>query len=97
VVCNGVLTQKLDVPGLEMDKFATRLIRHMFDLCRIGLVFNVMTSKVNFFANNLYYRNPCELLGWVISDVTAYVKIDHSYPLYEYSMYLYRSPLRFKQ
>ena len=27
VVCNGILTQKLEATGLEMDQFATRLIR----------------------------------------------------------------------
>jgi SAM-dependent methyltransferase len=92
VVCNGVLTQKLQTTGLEMDRFAARLIRRLFDLCRRGAAFNVMTTKVNFFANNLYYRNPAELLAWCLSDVTPHLRLDHSYPLYEYTTYLYREP-----
>jgi SAM-dependent methyltransferase len=90
VICNGILTQKLDVPGLAMDEFAGRIIRHMFALCTRGLAFNIMTSKVNFFENNLYYRNPAEMLAWAMTEITPRVKIDHSYPLYEYSMYLYK-------
>ncbi|RMG24560.1 MAG: class I SAM-dependent methyltransferase [Methanobacteriota archaeon] len=90
VVCNGILTQKLDVPGMVMDRFAGRLIRRMFDLCYKGIAFNVMTTKVNYFSNNLYYRNPAEMLSWALSEITPYIKIDHSYPLYEYTMYLYR-------
>lgn len=93
IVCNGILTQKLDTPALEMDKFAGQLIRKMFSLARQGIAFNLMTTKVNFFKNNLYYRNPAELLSWCLTEITPYIKIDHSYPLYEYTIYLYRTPI----
>lgn len=92
VICNGILTQKLDIPGSVMDDFAGRLIRRLFELCRIGIAFNIMTTKVNFFSNNLYYRNPSEMLSWCMSEVTPHVMIDHAYPLYEYTIYLYREP-----
>jgi len=92
VVCNGILTQKLDVPAAEMDAFAAALIRRMFALCRKGIAFNVMTTKVNYFANNLYYRNPAELFAWCLTELTRHIRIDHAYPLYEYTMYLYRTP-----
>jgi len=90
VVCNGILTQKLSTPGLVMDEYAHRLIRRLYDLCLEGIAFNVMTTKVNHFANNLYYRNPAELLSWSMSEITRHVKIDHAYPLFEYTIYLYR-------
>lgn len=92
VVCNGILTQKLDVPGREMDEFCQLLIKRMYELCRVGIAFNVMSTKVNFFSNNLYYRNPSELVSWCMSEITPYVKLDHAYPLYEYTIYLYREP-----
>lgn len=90
VVCNGILTQKLDTPAIEMDKFAHKMIRKMFELSNKGVAFNVMSTKVNFFANNLYYRNPSELLSWCMSELTTKIKLDHSYPLYEYTIYLYK-------
>ncbi len=93
VVCNGILTQKLEAAGLEMDQFANQLIRRMFSLCTIGTAFNVMTTKVNYYSNNLYYRNPAELLSWCLSEITPHIKLDHSYPLYEYTIYLYRNPV----
>jgi SAM-dependent methyltransferase len=94
VVCNGILTQKLETPGLEMDQFAARLIRQMFSLCNIGIAFNTMTTKVNYYSNNLYYRNPAEMLSWCLSEITPHVRLDHAYPLYEYTTYLYRDPLQ---
>ena len=93
VVCNGILTQKLEAAGLEMDRFAARLIRRMFSLCAVGMAFNVMTTKVNYYSNNLYYRNPAELFSWCLSEITPHIRLDHSYPLYEYTVYLYRNPI----
>jgi SAM-dependent methyltransferase len=93
VVCNGILTQKLEAAGLQMDKFAAQLIRQMFSLCTIGIAFNVMTTKVNYYSNNLYYRNPAELFSWCLSEISPHIKLDHSYPLYEYTIYLYRAPV----
>jgi len=90
VVCSGILTQKLEASAADMDRYAAILIRKMFDLCRRGMAFNVMTTKVNYFSNNLYYRNPAELLSWCLSEITRHIKIDHTYPLYEYTVYLYR-------
>jgi SAM-dependent methyltransferase len=97
IVCNGILTQKLDTLGLDMDVFAQRLVRRMFDICDKGIVFNTMTTKVNYFSNNLYYRNPAELLAWCLSEISPYVRVDHAYPLYEYSIYIYKVPGDFRK
>jgi len=93
VICNGILTQKLDISGSSMDQFAARLIKRMYELCDQGVAFNVMTTKVNFFSNNLYYRNPAELFAWCFSEITPFIRLDHAYPLYEYTLYLYRAPI----
>lgn len=93
VVCNGILTQKLDTTNLDMDQFAAQLIKKMFSLCKVGVAFNVMTTKVNYFSNNLYYRNPAELFSWCLSEISSHIRLDHSYPLFEYTLYIYREPL----
>lgn len=90
VVCNGILTQKLNVSHKLMDRYAHELIKKMFSLCRVGIAFNVMTTHVNFQVDNLYYRNPAELLAWCMSELSSKVRVDHSYPLFEYTIYLYR-------
>lgn len=90
VVCNGVLTQKLNASIRDMDRFLLDLVSRMFDICRIGVAFNVMTTHVNFIAPNLYYRNPVELMGWCMTALTSRIRLDHAYPMYEYTIYLYR-------
>jgi SAM-dependent methyltransferase len=90
VVCNGILTQKLIATRAAMDDYAERLIRRLFALARRGVAFNVMTTHVNFMVENLYYRDPAEVLAWCVGEVTPRVAIDHAYPLYEFTTYLYR-------
>ncbi|MEM0486452.1 MAG: class I SAM-dependent methyltransferase [Thermoplasmata archaeon] len=90
VVCNGILTQKLNISILDMDKFARQLIKKMFSLCKRGIAFNIMTTYVNYFAPNLYYKHPSEMLTYCLSEISQKVKLDHSYGLYEYTVYIYR-------
>lgn len=90
VVCNGILTQKLTTSIREMDVYAQAMIKRLFELCRRGVAFNLMTNKVNFMVDNLYYRSPVELLAFCFAEVTDRVKLDHSYKLYDYTVYLYR-------
>jgi len=89
VVCSGILTQKLEASIKDMDRYAQMLIKRMFSLATIGVAFNVMTTRVNFMVSNLYYRNPMELLAWCMTEVSDRVRLDHAYPLYEYTIYLY--------
>lgn len=93
VICNGILTQKLDVSESDMDAYSKDMIKIMFSIARTGVAFNMMTTHVNYFADNLFYKNPVEMFSWCVSELSPYVKIDHSYPLYEYTMYVYKEPL----
>lgn len=100
VVCNGIMTQRLTASIVEMEAFCNRLIRKLYDLCRYAVAFNMMSTRVNFMAENLYYRNPAELLGYLLMEVTPRVKLDHGYSslgsgrgkLYDYTVYLYKDP-----
>lgn len=90
VVCNGILTQKLETSNKEMDQFANLLIEKMFEISEVGIAFNVMSNRVNFMVDNLYYRSPSELMEYCFDHLSRKIKIDHSYPIYEYTVYVYR-------
>ena len=62
VVCNAILTQRLTASITEMDEFAKRLIRKMFELCKHGIAFNLISNQVNFTVPNLFYKSPLEML-----------------------------------
>jgi len=90
LVCNGILTQKLQASHLDMQDFAKRLITQLFQHCRRGIAFNVMSSRVNFMADNLFYWSPVESLAFCIGELSSSVGLDHHYLPYEYTVYVYR-------
>lgn len=89
VICNGILTQKFGISIKEMDEYARALIKRMWDFSVQGIVFNVMKSQVDFMNKNLYYKSPLEIMGYCMTLTDKFV-IDCYYPLYEYSVYLYK-------
>ena len=84
------LTQKLETSIKEMEHFANSIIKKMFEISEIGIAFNVMSNKVNYMVDNLYYRSPSELMEYCFDHLSRKIKIDHSYPIYEYTVYVYR-------
>lgn len=90
VIANGVLTQKLTVSHDEMDQYCTAIIRKMLSCADVAISFNVMTKHANYYADNLYYRDPGEMLDWCIKEFSPRVALDHSYGLYEFTVYVFR-------
>lgn len=93
IICNGILTQKLDSSLLDMEAYLKLLIYKMFNDCKIGCCFNLMSSRVNYYSSHLFYRHPSEVITYCLSELTPYLKVDHSYGLYEFTVYLYKKPL----
>src|SRR5262249_4579945 len=87
VVCNDVLTEKLDVYIMVFDEFVRRTVCRMFELCKRGIAFNLMTTQVNFTAPNLFYKNPLEMIAFCIAELSSKFVVDHSYPHFDYTMY----------
>lgn len=98
VVCNAILTQKLGVSVPEMERFTKRIAVKMFELCRHGIAFNLMSTRVNYMVDNLYYQNPVELLSWLLTELSPRVRLDHGYSslnsgvgkFYDYTVYVYK-------
>ncbi len=98
VVCNGIITLRLGMKIPDMERYSRKLIKRMFELCHHGVVFNIMSTHVNFMVENLYYKNPSELLAWLLTEVTPRVRLDHGYSslvnnrhkFFDYTVYLYK-------
>lgn len=92
VVCNGILTQKLETPISAMDVYFETLVRRMFHLSQVGTAFNVMSTHVNWRSPNLYYRDPAETLDWCLS-LSPFARVDASYKPFEFTAYLFKLPM----
>lgn len=93
LVCNGIMTQKLDASIPQMSAFVRSLVRRMYEISTEGVAFNLMSSRVNFMVGNLFYCNPVEILSWCMAELSPNVALDHAYPLYEFTTYVYKTGL----
>jgi dTDP-4-amino-4,6-dideoxygalactose transaminase len=98
-VCNGIFTQKLTATIPEMERFSNRVMRRMFDISRYGIAFNMMSTRVNFMAERMYYRSPVELLSYCLTELSPRVTLDHGYSslgrpsgnLYDYAVCVFKN------
>lgn len=90
VVNSGVFTVRGEIPPEEWWQFVSGMIGRMFELCRTGISFNLMTSYVDYQDDHLFYKPPAETLDFCINELSRRAVIRHDYPLWEYTVYLYR-------
>lgn len=91
LIANGLFLVKMDTPVKVWEEFVRSMIVKMWETCTRGISFNLLSTKVDFQAQQLYYCAPDEILRFAL-ELSRYVVIRHDYPLYEYSVYIYKQP-----
>jgi 2-polyprenyl-3-methyl-5-hydroxy-6-metoxy-1,4-benzoquinol methylase len=98
VVANGVFTQKHEISIMDMEEFTRRMIHKMYQTCKHGIAFNMMSTRVNFMAPNLFYQDPSILLSWLLAEISPRIRLDHGYSslhsgkgkFYDFTVYVYK-------
>ena len=90
VICNGIFTQKLKHSDADMEAYTKIVIKKMYDLAKVGIGFNLLTDFVDFKNPDNFYFGPGELLEW-LGNVSCRFELIHSYPLFEYTTFVYKS------
>jgi len=85
ILSSGVLNHKIS----NNLKFAQEMIRKMFELSRIGLAVNMTTNYVDYKDDYLFYYSPEKIFKYA-RGLTRFVVLRHDYPLYEFTVYLYK-------
>ena len=62
----------------------------MYDASRVALSFNLMSDRVDFRDENLFYANPDEVLEFCRRELGGRVALRDDYRLYEFTTYVYR-------
>jgi len=95
LVCSGLFHVKLDQDEATWWKFVRQMICRMYEMCRVGIAFNMISDQVDFRMEDLYYSNPGKTLDFCRDQLSRHVTVRHDYPLYEYTTYVYRiAPVR---
>lgn len=92
LLCSGLFHVKLDGDDAAWRGFVEEAIRRIYASCRIGIGFNMMSDAVDYRREELYHSNPAEMVAFCMRELSRFVKLRHDYPLYEYTVYVYREP-----
>lgn len=93
VLMNGVLTEKLTLSHQRMADFAKHIIYSTYGLCRKGLAFNVMSSHVDWYRDDLFHWPLDECVSYLVKNISRHVTVRMDYGLYEYTVYVYRDAI----
>lgn len=91
-VMNGVLTEKLSLSFEHMEAFAHQIIKALFQTCKRGIAFNVMSSHVDWQRDDLFHLPLDRLADFLTKNCSRHWQIRQDYGLYEYTVYLYHQP-----
>lgn len=94
VFVSGVFNNKID----DNSGFWRKTILRLFDIARVGLAFNMLSTYVDYNDPTLYYEDPCAVFRFLKENVSPYVSIRHdylpredSYP-YEFTSFVRKTP-----
>ena len=90
VICSGVFNVRKAGSDTEWGAFIREAVRRMYAMCTKAVAFNLMSDQVDFRNDVLHYANAGEMLDFCRRELSRFVTLRHDYPLYEYTIYVYR-------
>jgi SAM-dependent methyltransferase len=89
---SGTFNVKLQASDRDWDAYIKQQLEAMFARSRRGLAFNLLTSYVDWKAENLFYADPAEFFGFCKTRLSRFVTLHHDYGLFEWTMAVTREP-----
>ena len=86
VIISGTFNLRLDVEPSHWSNFVWDKLQQLWPLARKGLAVNFLTTYVDWENPDLFYARPDDFMSRALARLSPRVIVDHSYPLYEWSM-----------
>jgi len=90
VILNGVFTEKRSLSFAEMLAYFSDVVRRVYTKTKTGLVFNVMSSHVDWERDDLFHLPIDTTAAFLTKELSRDFVIRNDYGLYEYTTYVYR-------
>ena len=94
VTCSGVFNVRKAGSDAEWGTFIREAVRRMYAMCSEAIAFNLMSDQVDFRNEVLHYADAGDMLDFCRRELSRFVTLRHEYPLYEYTIYVYRDAMR---
>ena len=91
VVLSGTFNLPGNINHEEWKIFTRRMILSMFKMAKKGIAFNFLTKKADFYDSNMFYESVEDIFEFCTKNMSRYINIDHSYPLFEFSCTVLKS------
>jgi SAM-dependent methyltransferase len=85
VFSSGIFNAKIS----KNYSFLERMLEKMWTLAKKGISFNMMSDYVDYFDETLFYYSPEKVFN-LCRKFTRKIILRHDYPLYEFTIYLYK-------
>ena len=88
VFASGVFNRR--VPGHQ--SFVNDSVVRMFDLCRYGMAFNILSIKADLKEPDEYHADPGEMLDFCLS-LSRKATLRHDYMTHDFTVYVFKESL----
>lgn len=85
-VTSGIFNVNYGVKNTKWEEYIKETLKDMFSNSKKGISFNMLTSYVEYEAENLFYADPMKYFDFCKSKLSKSVTLLHDYPLYEWTL-----------
>ncbi|HET9706121.1 MAG TPA: class I SAM-dependent methyltransferase [Vicinamibacterales bacterium] len=89
---SGTFNVRLQASDTDWEAYIKRHLEAMFAKSRRGLAFNLLTSYVDWKAEDLFYADPKDFFDFCKTRLSRFVTLHHDYGLYEWTIAVTREP-----
>jgi len=93
VFASGIFNVKNNFDKKSWNKHVFRIIKKLSEISRNGCSFNLMTPFTTYRERKIYYQSIDELVKYLRNNISKKIIINHSYNLWEYTVYVYKNKL----
>ena len=90
VVASGIFNIKNNITSKVWKIYVFNTILKMFKYAKKGIAFNLMTFDTTYRDKKIFYLSVDEILRFLRKKVSKKIIINHSYNLWEYTVFVYK-------
>jgi hypothetical protein len=90
VVFAGTFYHMAGSSSAEYFTYVKKMLENAFAMCERGMVVNFITGYVDYVKDDLFACDVKEMIDFTVKRLSRFFKIDHGYPLFEYTLSVYK-------
>jgi len=90
LIFGGTFYHPCNTTRKEWEKYMFSMLKNAFAMANKGIAFNCITELCDYYERGLYYCNIAKMINYINDNLSRYFIIEHAYPLYELTVYVYR-------